>query len=437
MSNDNPTVSPKSPDYLAAPKRGKDVRRLNRVPQFVVGGLLALVVIGISYTFFERQNTGSRKVTETGTQPPVSTTNTPPISPDNLAPPEPPSTTIDPVYFNQPSENVAAPTRTTPVVTSEMLQNRLRIIQRVEERKMAQWEAALGAEGTVQSFSMIKTNSGSESKSTDLTDPYGFLREAAAMAAADGMPGSADDMIGFGSGGMGGGQTSMTAENRQREKRAFLSGTPEEDIYLQRQRVPAISASQEVKAGTIIPGVLISGLNSDLPGQLIAQVKENVYDSATGQSLLIPSGARLVGMYDSDVTLGQKRALVGWQRIIYPDGSSISLEMMPGADVSGYAGFNDKVNNHYGRIFGNALLLSIFSSAIQLSQPQTNSDGNYSSQAIIAGSLGQQMGQLGMQMAQRNMNIQPTLEIRPGYQFNVMVTKDIILPSWVGHPLAH
>jgi len=142
-------------------------------------------------------------------------------------------------------------------------------------------------------------------------------------------------------------------------------------------------------------------------------------------------------VYDSSITPSQKRALVGWQRIIYPDGSSISLEMMPGADVSGYAGFNDKVNNHYGRIFGNALLLSIFSSAIQLSQPQTNSDGNYLSQAIIAGSLGQQMGQLGMQMTQRNMNIQPTLEIRPGYQFNVMVTKDIILPSWVGHPLAH
>jgi len=436
MSNDSPTVPPKSPDYLAAPKRGKDVRRLNRVPQFVVGGLLALAVIGISYTFFERQNTGVRTAAEPGAQPPVSTTNTPPISPENLSPPEPPSATIDSVYFNRPSENVAAPTRTTPVVTSEMLQNRLRIIQRIEERKMAQWEAALGAEGTVQNFSMIKT-SGSESKNTDPTDPYGFLREAAAMASAGGMPSNTDDMIGLGSGGIGGGQLSMTAENRQHEKQAFLSRTPEADIYLQRHRVPALSASQEIKAGTVIPGVLIGGLNSDLPGQIIAQVKENVYDSATGQSLLIPSGARLVGIYDSSVTLGQKRALVGWQRIIYPDGSSISLDLMPGADVSGYAGFNDKVNNHYGRIFGNALLLSIFSSAIQLSQPQNNSDGNYSSQEIIAGSLGQQMGQLGMQMAQRNMNIQPTLEIRPGYQFNVMVTKDMILPSWTGHPLAH
>lgn len=143
-----------------------------------------------------------------------------------------------------------------------------------------------------------------------------------------------------------------------------------------------------------------------------------------------------MGTYDSNVTLGQKRALVGWQRIIYPDGSSISLDRMPGADVGGYAGFNDKVNNHYWRIFGNGLLLSVFSAGIQLSQPQASNGENYSSSQIIAGALGQQMGQLGMQMAQRNMNIQPTLEIRPGYQFNVMVTKDIILPTWTGHPLA-
>lgn len=196
-------------------------------------------------------------------------------------------------------------------------------------------------------------------------------------------------------------------------------------------------STTEIKAGTIIPGVMVGGVNSDLPGQIIGQVRENVYDTATGQHLLIPAGSRLVGTYDSTVTTGQERVLVAWQRIIYPDGSSVSLDLMPGADTSGYAGFTDQVSNHYWRIFGNAFMLSLFSAGIQLSQPQSDSQfGGYNSQQILAAEIGRQLGQLGMEMARRNMRIQPTLEIRPGYRFVVMVTKDIVLPPWEGHPLA-
>ncbi len=116
---------------------------------------------------------------------------------------------------------------------------------------------------------------------------------------------------------------------------------------------------------------------------------------------------------------------------------SISIDNMPGTDMGGYAGFNDKVNNHYARIFGSGLLLSVFSAGIQLSQPQASNGENYSSSQIIAGSLGQQMGQIGMQMAQRNMNIQPTLEIQSGLRLQHHgSTKDIILPTWEGHPMA-
>nr|EKT9735298.1 conjugal transfer protein TrbI [Proteus mirabilis] len=433
MSNDKlnepttPQEPQESPDFLAAPKKGKGVRRLNRVPLFVVGGLIALAVVGITYTFYERQNLGGRVAV--GPQPPVNTTNLPPVKPSDYSPPEVPTdmpaATPNSVTFSDvPTEQTAQ--QAAPAQMSEAMQNRLRVIQRIEERKLAQWEAALGSDGTVQSFGTMKTGAGDASQGAS-NDPYAMLRDAA-MVAANSAPSSM--------GGMGGGGGGMAAENRQNEKQAFLSGSPAAETYLNQRRTAAINASQEVKAGTVIPGVMISGLNSDLPGQIIAQVRENVYDSATGQSLLIPAGARLVGIYDSNVTLGQERALVGWQRIIYPDGSSISLDRMPGADVAGYAGFNDKVNNHYWRIFGNGLLLSVFSAGIQLSQPQASNGENYSSSQIIAGSIGQQMGQLGMQMAQRNMNIQPTLEVRPGYQFNVMVTKDIILPTWTGHPLA-
>lgn len=232
-----------------------------------------------------------------------------------------------------------------------------------------------------------------------------------------------------GFGGLGGGQQSVDP-NGQAAKKAFLDspGSIGND-YLASGRNAPISP-YEMKAGTVIPGVMIGGVNSDLPGQIIGQVRENVYDTATGKHLLIPQGSRLIGTYSNAVTMGQTRVLVAWTRIIYPDASSLDLGSMPGADQGGYAGFNDQVNNHYLRIFGTALMMSLFSAGIQLSQPQATNGQNYSSQQIVASSLGLQLGQLGMQLAQRGLDIQPTLEIRPGYRFNIMVTKDVVIRPW-------
>jgi len=440
-NGDVPDAKPEeSPDFLATPKRGKGVRRLNRVPLIVIGAVLLAAVVGVTYTFFERQAQNAAKVAS-GPQPPVTTTAVPPVRPSGndyiSGPPQPPTDVPATPTDAQPQGQAAA--AGSPVAPSEAYQNRMRIIQRLEEKKLADLEAALGSEGSVQNFNR-KGGQQQVSQQQGASQASGMPASAGEqmqeyLAAVGGQPG-AGGMPG-GMGGFGGSDgNSMAAENRQDAKRAFLSGTPEANTYLAEQRKAAISPSQEIKAGTIIPGVMISGLNSDLPGQIIAQVRESVYDSATGTQLLVPAGARLVGTYDSGVTLGQQRALVGWNRIIYPDGSSISLDKMPGADVGGYAGFYDKVNNHYWRIFGSGLVLSVFSAGIQLSQPQASNGENYSSSQIIAGSLGQQMGQIGMQMAQRNMNIQPTLEIQPGYEFNVMVTKDILLPSCDGYSSA-
>lgn len=200
--------------------------------------------------------------------------------------------------------------------------------------------------------------------------------------------------------------------------------------YLPATRVPAISP-YEVKAGTVIPSVMISGINSDLPGQIIAQVSENVYDTVSGRYLLIPQGARLIGTYDHAVVMNQKRVLIAWNRIIYPDASSLDLGVMPGADQSGYSGFTDKTNTHIWPTFRNAILLSAITAGVQLSQPQPQQgDFSYSGQQVVAGSLGMQMNQLGMYSLQRGMNYNPTLTIRPGYRFNVMVSKDIVLPPW-------
>jgi type IV secretion system protein VirB10 len=188
----------------------------------------------------------------------------------------------------------------------------------------------------------------------------------------------------------------------------------------------------EVKAGTIIPGVLLTGVNSDLPGQLIAQVRENVFDTESGQYLLIPQGARLVGLYDHQVAYGQERVLVSWKRVIFPNGSSLSLkDGMPGTDAAGAAGFNDQVNHHLVRVFGNALLLSVISAGLQLSQIPSFGQGFTGPTAgnVLGAAVGQELGQTSSELIRRGMNIAPTIEIRPGYAFNVMVTQDLVFPG--------
>jgi type IV secretion system protein VirB10 len=219
--------------------------------------------------------------------------------------------------------------------------------------------------------------------------------------------------------------------NRAAQKRAFLADRAPQSLaqhYLPGGR-DAPHSPYEVKAGTVIPATMIGGVNSDLPGQILGQVSENVYNTATGRYLLIPQGAKLVGSYDNAVTTGQDRVLIAWTRIIYPDGSSVDLGKMPGADASGFAGFHDKVNTHFREMLQSALMLSVFSAGVQISQGGQSAGGLDAQQTIAAG-LGQQLGQLGQELARRNSRIQPTLEIRPGYRFTVMVTKDMILRPW-------
>ena len=191
----------------------------------------------------------------------------------------------------------------------------------------------------------------------------------------------------------------------------------------------------EIREGTLIPAILVAGINSDLPGQTQALVRQNVYDSTTGRHLLIPQGSRLIGSYDNRIAWGQKRVLMAWTRLIFPDGRSLDLQGMPGADLAAVAGIRDKVNNHFVRIFGSAILLSAVTAGVQLSQPQESADGGApSASQIAAASLGQEIGYTTSAITRRNTNIQPTLEIRPGYLFNVEVTADLVLPRPYARP---
>lgn len=181
-----------------------------------------------------------------------------------------------------------------------------------------------------------------------------------------------------------------------------------------------------LQTGFVIPATLISGINSSLPGQIMAQVSQHIYDSPIGKWRLIPQGSRLVGTYSSEVEFGQARVLVAWQRIIFPDGKTMDIGAMPGADGGGHAGFKDQVNNHYLRIFGSALIMSAIIAGATYSQRDAGSVlGRQNAGSIMSQALGQQLGLVTANLIRKNINISPTLEIRPGYRFNIIVTKDM------------
>lgn len=184
-----------------------------------------------------------------------------------------------------------------------------------------------------------------------------------------------------------------------------------------------------LQAGSIIAASLITGLNSDLPGLVTAQITENVYDSVTGRGLLIPQGSRLIGSYDSVVAFGQSRALVVWQRIILPDGSSIRIDNVPATDTQGYAGLSDRIDRHTWQLLKGVALSTLLGVGTELSFGSTESD----LVRAIRESAQQSGARASDQLVTRNLNIQPTLRVRPGWPLRVVVHKDIILPGpWGG-----
>ncbi len=217
--------------------------------------------------------------------------------------------------------------------------------------------------------------------------------------------------------------------NLQQHKNDFLARDGLNNSTYVSQPVLAPRSPYEVKAGTIIPTSLITGINSDLPGQIVGQVRENVYDTVTGNYLLIPQGSRLLATYDSAVTFGQSRVLVCWNRLIRPDGISIGLECMPGVDLSGYAGFADDVDHHWFRIITGVALGTLLSATAQRSQGDVTGY-NPTVPQLWAANAGASLNQAGQAITQKNLSIQPTITVRPGYSVNVLVSKDIVLPPY-------
>jgi type IV secretion system protein VirB10 len=209
-------------------------------------------------------------------------------------------------------------------------------------------------------------------------------------------------------------------QNRQDQKEAFLAQGGNTGIL----QPPA--SPYTVMAGTIIPAALVTGINSDLPGEIIAEVTQPVYDTATGTYLLIPQGSRLIGRYDSQVAFGQRRVLLVWTRLVLPDASSIVLDKLPGIDPAGYAGLEDSVDWHWGRLLTGAALSTLLGVSSELA---VSNQGNVNGNTVLAlrDSAQGTANQVGQEITRRNLSIQPTLTVRPGFRVNVMVNKDLAL----------
>jgi len=359
------------------------LKRLNKLPLIIVGLLIALVILALVFVAYQRAGT----LQQTAEDFENSITLQPATSTLNAILQEQPDNSI---AAREPADVIKAPANLAlPALPQGNTQQKAeqRLIQVKQQRLAGAYIADTGLpvkERTATSISLpARSIDNADAKSPVLEDSNGQVQKTAFLERSF--------------------STYTLAHQRQAQRSAF-----------------------SIKTGTIIPAVMITGINSDLPGQITAQVSQHVYDTASGEYLLIPQGSKIIGRYDSKITYGQQRVLVAWHRIVFPDASTLELDTMAGTDAAGYAGFSDEVDNHYLRIFGSAFMLSIISAGYQLSQPDSSTDD---AQAVIGGTLGLQMAQVGMEMVNRNLNIQPTLKIRPGYTFNVMINKDMVFSS--------
>ncbi|MDI2113883.1 TrbI/VirB10 family protein [Commensalibacter nepenthis] len=391
MTDENDLLNPKNtPSSLSAktepPKRGVGVRKVNKVPILIGSGVGVVMLLTILYTANQRSHHHQSNSTTDDTSNMTAAT-TPDKTFDTSRKPKP-----QPSKDGNKTDTASSTSTSTASPPSQPV-----VMPQPVSPYSQQWQAYYQAQQQLQQQRNQEVGSALTTKTSIEIHDKDFYTD--------------------------------NGKNLQNNSK------PVDSNYLTSYRTGARNAL-EVKEGTIIPAALIGAINSDKPGMIKAQVRQNVYDSATGNTVLIPQGSSIVGFFRQTVSYGQNRIDVVFDRIIFPDQSSVDLGSMQGADVSGNSGFKDKVNTHWWKIMGNALLVSAFSAGVQLSQnPNTlgsNNTGNngYNAQQIVAAQVGMQTGQLGMQLAERGLNIPPTVTIRPGYKFNIMVRKDMVLPAY-------
>lgn len=427
------------------------IRRLNRVPIFFFIGLIVILVVVVLWGMSQRGLIGGRSgqpeeaigqpasdfaheltrnigdgVNEPARQDPLIITpgNTTMETPEGINPFQPGK-----------RANTQQPVQQQPVSTLESEAD-------WRERLMREHEEALLREKNRQQLAALQANSNARNSPmavdlSSLSQQAGGGQQTPTQGQGQGGGQSAgmSDLyaaaLRAGIGGAGG-PGGMTDPNGQQGKIAFLNQDIADAGYLRNQVVPQLSP-YELKRGSMIPATLITGINSDLPGRITAQVRQNVYDSATGHRLLIPQGTKLFGRYDSQVSYGQERVLVVWTDIIFPNGSTLQIGGMAGVDVQGYGGFSDKVNNHFWKVWGSAILVAAIGTGVDMALPESNRNAFGVTQNdptdAARRNFAETFGRVADRTIDKNMNIQPTLEIRPGYNFNILVDQDIVFPG--------
>ncbi len=396
-------MSDGSPNSLKPPK--VTTTKMEKWPLYAV----SLVLLGLFGVLFYSVNYGSvsRKTSES--KPAVVTPEKSLVFLDGHGLSLPPAVNT-PAVITPPESETTKRKEPLVVVRTNPAQDNEEAVKLERERKQAKEQAF--REALKSPLIAKRMDTAREERKATVTPPKGGIGQTAMVQQTGLLP---EERL----------AADFTAADRDKEQ--FFSRVGQDEWRSPYTREPG--RPFEIKTGTVIPGIMISGINSDLPGSLIAQVSQNVYDTATGHHLLIPQGSKLYGVYDARVVYGQSRVLVAWNRLNFPDGSAVTLGAMPGTDISGYAGYEDQVNNHYLRIFGSSFLMSLITGGTSyamdnVSNSSDDSDGT-SVQDAMAAALAAQMGQATMSLLQKNLNIKPTLEIRPGYQFNVIVTKDV------------
>jgi type IV secretion system protein VirB10 len=424
----NDPLSPSVSPTIAGGKK-KRARRINNWPLFIVFIAVGIILLALGMVALRRTNAAKAEVARQGGKAATVFARDiinasgqagvvqPPSPPPAPPPPKPEEKPPAPIPPDRPKEEEKPePAGLKRPETAKLNED----ARKTRERRMRQFEAALDSPIKAQ-IEEVKT----QPRSLDAE----IAEVERQIAALGGQAGNAyvDRLAAIKAATEGGtGETDYS-------KRGDLSRMNQFDAVSGNWRnageVEAPPANLcVVRTGSVIPATLVGGINSDLPGQIVGQVAQDVYDTPTGKYLLIPQGSRLVGEYSSHVQYGQSRVFAVWQRIIFPDGKALDLGAMPGSSGAGYAGFRDRVNNHYVRIFGSAIMMSAILAGVEMTQNnQGYTDGSNQQRMAdaLSEALGNQLGGVMAEMLSKNMSIAPTIEIRPGYRLNVMLVKDL------------
>ena len=368
---------------------------------------------------------------------PVQNNDASPVPAAETANDNPLLSTLPPTYTWPQSDNRTASRSTRPPAgqapgsskdgnstdpTAQQLLAAAQARQRLADLKtlQRQWRQAMNSP---EVFAGMSDSAGNHQTTVSPTHSGGDVATTGDMA-ANGLIGSSG-MLPFGQQGLAGNIPSTAGGQSgsiEQEHRDFLNRASAVDTYLAKPLI-APASPYEIQAGTVIPGALVTGINSDLPGQIIGVVTQNIFDSVTGKYLLIPQGSRLLGRYSSVVGNGENRVLIAWQRLILPNGDSIVLDAMPGTDQEGQSGLHDKVDYHFRKLAEAAALSTAIAYGGNLA---INPNSTSTNQDVVGNTIAQEASRIGQRIINRQLDVQPTITIRPGWPFRVLVNRDMI-----------